>query len=257
MIHRHWKTMNLQNIRIVLSRTSHPGNIGAAARAMKNMGLSDLALVCPTAFPNAEATARASGADDLLARASVFGSLDEAVADCSLVLGASARQRSLSWPTTDARAGAVRAVAESRRARVALVFGNEQAGLSNEELDRCQLLLNIPANVEYSSLNLAQAVQVVTYELMMAARIENDAGQISMREEALAESADLERFYAHLETVLLKIGFLDPRNPKYLMRRIRRLCARVMPTETEIQILRGILTKLEKHSIDSGGNRSK
>ena len=237
--------MNLQNVRIVLTQTSHPGNIGAAARAMKNMGIGDLALVNPAKFPHAEATARASGADDLLATASVHTSLDEAIADCRLVLGASARERSLPWPMTDARDGAARALTETVHGCVAVVFGNEQAGLSNEELDRCQALLNIPANPEYSSLNLAQAVQVVTYELMMAARAGLGERVTTVREHPSATADELERYYEHLAHVLAAVGFLDPNNPRYLMRRLRRLVSRMAPDEVEIQILRGILTKTE------------
>ncbi len=240
--------MNLKNIRIVLSRTSHPGNIGAAARAMKNMGLYDLALVSPAKFPHAEATARASGADDLLATAQVFASLDEAIADCHLVLGASARERSLPWPMTDARQGAVRALGESDSGKVAVVFGNEQAGLSNQELDRCQALLNIPANPDYSSLNLAQAVQVVSYELMMAARAMAGDKVQTLREHPLATSEDLERFYTHLEATLIRIGFLNPDNPRHLMRRLRRLFARAEVDANELNILRGILSEFEARS---------
>lgn len=248
--------MNLGNIRIVLTRTSHPGNIGATARAMKNMGLSDLALVSPQYFPHADATARASGADDLLASAQVFENLDDAIADCVVVLGASARERSLPWPMTDAREAASRALAESRQGRVAVVFGNEQAGLSNEELDRCQALLHIPANPEYSSLNLAQAVQVVTYELMMAARTDAGSSVATVREHPPAKSADIERFYAHLEATLIGIGFLNEDNPRYLMRRLRRLFNRAEIDANELNILRGILTEVDKKitPTNGGGN---
>ena len=237
--------MNLENIRIVLTRTSHPGNIGATARAMKNMGLSDLALVNPVVFPNAEATARASGADDLLMRAGLHAGLDEAIADCRLVLGASARERSLPWPMTDARDGAVRALAETAHGRVAVVFGNEQSGLSNEELDRCHALLHIPANPAYSSLNLAQAVQVVCYELMMAGRKASGAKVATVREQALARSEDLERFYTHLESLLVRVQFLDPDNPRHLMRRLRRLFSRAELDENELNILRGVLSSVQ------------
>lgn len=238
--------MNLENIRIVLTRTSHPGNIGAAARAMKNMGLSDLALVNPLSYPSAEATARASGADDLLIRAGVFTKLDEAIADCRLVLGASARERSLPWPMTDAHDGAARALLESAHGKVAVVFGNEQSGLSNDELDRCQALLHIPANSDYSSLNLAQAVQVVSYEMMMASRDAKGERLVSVREHALASGDELQRFYTQLEAVLIQLEFLDPENPRHLMRRLRRLFARASPDENEMNILRGILSHVRK-----------
>ncbi len=247
--------MNLENLRVVLTRTSHPGNIGAAARAMKNMGLSDLALVSPGNYPNAEATARASGADDLLMRAEVYTGLDDAIADCRLVLGASARERSLPWPMTDARQGAVRALQETGHGKVAIVFGNEQSGLSNEELDRCQALLHIPANPAYSSLNLAQAVQVVCYELMMAGREASGENVTSVREHALAAAADLERFYDHLEAILIRVQFLNPDNPRLLMRRLRRLFARSAPDENEINILRGVLSQVGKALDEPADNK--
>ena len=230
----------------MLTRTSHPGNIGATARAMKNMGLSDLALVNPLHFPNAEATARASGADDLLMRAGVFASLDDAIAECRLVLGASARERSLPSPMTDARDGAARALQESAYGKVAVVFGNEQSGLSNEELERCLALLHIPANPHYNSLNLAQAVQVVCYELMMAGREAGGERVATLRENALASAEDAERFYTHLEALLVRIQFLDPDKPRYLMRRLRRLFARAEPDDNELNILRGMVAHMEK-----------
>ena len=157
----------LSNIRIVLVHTSHPGNIGATARAMKNMRLEQLVLVQPAQFPSAEATARASGADDLLARARCCATLDEAVADCALVIGASARLRSVRWQEFDPRACAQEVLQASAHAPVALVFGREQSGLTNEELERCHALVHIPSNPEYASLNLAQAVQVLAYEVHM------------------------------------------------------------------------------------------
>ncbi len=240
----------LQNVRIVLVDTSHPGNIGAAARAMKNMGLACLHLVRPARFPGAEATARASGADDLLAAAQCHETLTSAVADCTLVLGVSARVRSLPWPMLDARAAALRAVSAAERGPVALVFGPERTGLSNEDLARCNFLVRIPADPVYSSLNLAAAVQVLAYELRLAAESGTEAPPA--REDAPpAVAADLERFYMHLEAVLVEIGFLEPANPRHLMRRLRRLFARARPDRNELAILRGILSAVQTRRIRS------
>lgn len=234
----------LARVRIVLVETSHPGNIGAAARAMKVMGLSRLYLVRPKVFPHAEATARASGADDLLSGARVCGSLEEALSGSNLVLGASARLRALPWPLLDARAAALHSVAAALGTQeVALVFGREHSGLSNEELEHCHYLLHIPTNADYSSLNLAAAVQVVSYELRMALLGEQplaaDAGDY-------AGADELESFYGHLEQTLIDIGFLDPANPRQVMRRLRRLYNRARTERTELNILRGILTETGK-----------
>ena len=229
-------------IRIVLVGTTHPGNIGAVARAMKNMGLRDLALVQPRYFPHADATARASGAEDLLQAATVTENLAEALEGCRFVAGASARARTIDWPSLAPRECAERLVAESHDGDVAAVFGPEKSGLTNEDLDRCQALLSIPADPAFSSLNLAMAVQIVCYELRLAR-----TGTVPPpeREVPLAKSEDLERFYTHLEQVLTASGFLDPDNPRFLMRRLRRLFARAEPDENEINILRGILASLE------------
>lgn len=234
----------LARLRVVLIETSHPGNIGAAARAMKVMGLSRLYLVRPQQFPCAEATARASGADDLLTRAVVCDSLDEALTGCSLVLGASARLRSLSWPLSDARSAAQRAAAAAVAGQeVALVFGREHSGLSNDELQRCHFLLHIPANPDYSSLNLAAAVQVVSYELRMALL----GGEPPAPDAGDYASADeLESFYTHLEQTLIAVGFLDPANPRQVMARLRRLYNRARTERVELNILRGILTETQK-----------
>lgn len=239
----------LDQVRIVLVQTSHPGNIGASARAMKTMGLSDLRLVNPVRYPNAEATAMASGADDMLARTPVHGGLEEALAGCRLVLGTSARQRSLRWPELSPREGARVLVEAAGGGSVALLFGREQSGLSNEELDRCQALVTIPADEAYSSLNLAAAVQVLSYELRLAAldRAAVRSPETTLPPEDQPASADaLEGFYAHLERTLIGLDFLDPGNPRHLMRRLRRLFGRAVPTVNEINILRGILTAAEK-----------
>jgi tRNA (cytidine32/uridine32-2'-O)-methyltransferase len=230
-----------RNIRIVLIETSHPGNIGASARAMKNMGLERLYLVAPKSYPNADATARASGADDILAAARVCATLDEALTGCGLVLGLSARLRSLAWPQIDARECGRLTVCESGHTEVALVFGREHSGLTNAELDRCQYLVHIPSNPDYGSLNLGAAVQVVAYEVAMALR-EQGGALVTATSAAPATAEDMERFYAHLQEVLLAIGFLDPQHPRHLMRRLRRLFNRAQPEPTEVNILRGILT---------------
>ncbi len=233
--------MPLDTIRIVLVETSHPGNIGAAARAMKTMGLGELYLVNPALYPNAEATARASGADDVLARAVVCDSLDDALRDCTLVVGSSARLRTRRWPQLEPRAFAEKAVDEGRRGRVALVFGRERTGLTNEELDRCNYVVSISANPEYSSLNLAAAVQVFAYELRVAAQ--GGVGEPATESgEEPAAAEDVERFYEHMERTLVELGFLDPQNPRHLMRRLRRLYNRARLTHNEINILRGILS---------------
>lgn len=231
------------SIRIVLVGTTHPGNIGAVARAMKNMGLSDLALVDPRYFPHEEATARASGAHDLLENAMRVETLPEAIADCVYVAGASARPRSINWPCLDCRDAAARLLEENSNGKVAAVFGPEKTGLSNSDLDHCDTLLTIPTHPDFSSLNLAMAVQVLTYEIR-AAQVEK---QPSYEADApLATSAELERFYGHLEQVLSDLQFLDPDNPRYLMRRLRRLFIRARPDQNELNILRGILTSVER-----------
>ncbi|HKL64086.1 MAG TPA: RNA methyltransferase [Woeseiaceae bacterium] len=228
-------------IRIVLVGTTHPGNIGATARAMKNMGLRDLVLVAPRSFPHEEASARASGAEDLLDGARVAATLEEAVADCVWVAGASARQRSIAWPELSAREAADKAMAESAAGPVALVFGPEKSGLSNDDLARCQALLYIPTAPDFSSLNLAMAVQVVTYEVQMQRA---SVREPPPREVRPATAGEMEHFYGHLEELLLASRFLDPDNPRHLMRRLRRLFARAEPDRNEINILRGILASL-------------
>jgi len=232
------------SIRIVLVGTTHPGNIGAVARAMKNMGIQDLALVSPLRFPHNEATARASGAVDILKNASVTDSLAEAIKDCVYVAGASARSRSINWPTLEPRECAGKLLEESQAGPVAAVFGPEKYGLTNEHLDLCDALLTIPTNPDFSSLNLGMAVQVLTYELRAAGI---DRSPSSYEADApLATSGDMEYFYAHLEDVLTDLEFLNPDNPRHLMRRLRRLFIRARPDQNELNILRGILTAVER-----------
>ena len=211
---------------------------------MKNMGVTELALVEPRHFPHAKATARASGAVDVLENAAVFDTLAEAIEDCVFVAGASARARAINWPCLEPRDCAVELLEKNQAGNVAAVFGPEKYGLTNAHLDLCDTLLTIPTNPDFSSLNLAMAVQVLTYELRVAGlqgkpvRYEPDA--------PLATSAELEHFYAHLEQVLTDLRFLDPDNPRHLMRRLRRLSIRAAPDKKEVNILRGILAAIDK-----------
>lgn len=238
--------MSYDNIRIVLVGTTHPGNIGGVARAMKNMCLSDLVLVAPEAeFPSGTARARASGALDVLDRTRVVNTLEEAVADCQLVAGASARLRAIPWPVHDAHESAELLVKQSEQGKVALVFGREHSGLTNEELERCSHLLHIPANPEYSSLNIAAAVQVMTYEIHMAHRRVMNEKLAIQNDYPMATAAELEGLYTHLAQALETIGFLDPENPRQLMRRLRRLFNRAQLDRMEVNILRGILAAAE------------
>ncbi len=230
----------LNHLRVVLCQTSHPGNIGGAARAMKTMGLSTLHLVSPASFPDAHATAMATGAADLLEHAKVFSTLEEALKGCALVIGLSARKRQLSHELITARVAAERAISlASTGQQVALVFGTEMSGLSNAELDLCQLLAMIPANPEFSSLNLAAAVQVMSYECRMASL--NQTQIAPNKVNPLATSDELEAFYKHLEEVLIQIGYYNPDSPKKLMPRVRRIYARANLEKEEVNILRGVL----------------
>ncbi len=236
------------SIRIVLVGTTHPGNIGACARAMKNMGVVDLALVNPEHFPHRDATARASGAEDVLDRAIVVESLADAISDCVFVAAASARSRSIDWPSMEPRECAAKMIAQSAQGKVAAVFGPEQSGLSNADLDHCDTLLTIPTDPEFSSLNLAMAVQILTYELRVAQT--SDALPAFESGAPPATSGEFEHFYKHLEQVLTGSGFLDPDNPRKLMRRLRRVFVRAKPDKNELNILRGILTALDKPNND-------
>jgi TrmH family RNA methyltransferase len=231
------------SIRIVLAGISHPGNIGSAARAMKTMGLEQLCLVAPERFPATEATAMAAGASDVLDRARVYADVRAAVADCGLVVGATARARHLPWRTLEPRAAAREIALASRASEVAVLFGAERTGLTNEELEFCQRLVTIPTGTGYASLNVAMAVQVVAYELHLAMRDEpvpGTAGAI-----ALASATEMERFYAHLEQVLDEVGFHDRTGAGHLLARLRRLFNRAVLDENEVHILRGILTAVQ------------
>lgn len=231
-------------VRIVLVQTSHPGNIGAAARAMKTMGLSDLALVAPRTFPSDEAVARASGADDVLRNASIYGNLGDAIADCAYVVGASARLRSVPCPVTDPRTCAALVWQRLEHGRAAIVMGPEQSGLTNEDLALCQHLVHIPTTKEYGSLNVAMALQVLCYELRMSGL--GRRTQVEEKREApLATAAELEGFHDHLERVLEDAGFFDPNHPKRLKLKLRRLFHRAELDQNEINILRGALSALD------------
>lgn len=240
--------MNKQNIRIVLVNTSHPGNIGGVARAMKNMGFDQLVLVEPRQFPAEEAMWRAASASDILEQATVVPSLEEAIADCQLVVGTSARGRRIPWPVLDPRRCAEQMhVAAQRDETVAVVFGREDRGLTNEELQLCNLHLHVPTHEDYTSLNLAMAVQIVVYELRMLAVADTLPAQADAEWDApFATAENMERYYEHLEQTLAQIGFLDPAAPRQLMSRLRRLYGRVRLDEMELNILRGILTETQK-----------
>lgn len=237
----------LSNIKIVLVETSHPGNIGAVARAMKNMKMNNLWLVAPKIFPSAEATSRASGADDVLARATVCQTLEEAIADCQLVIGASARCRTISWPEMTPRECAEKLAADAQTAKAAILFGRENSGLKNHELDLCRYLLRIPCNSEYSSLNLAAAVQVICYELFVASGQPYEIRVGDKGEDPLATTAQMEMFYDHLYEALTDIGFMHPDKSKSIMRRLRRLFNRAQLDTKEVDILRGILRMSQGH----------
>jgi tRNA (cytidine32/uridine32-2'-O)-methyltransferase len=237
----------LDRVRFVLVETSLSANIGAVARAMKTMGLSRLVLVRPQQPLNAEALARAAGADDLLEKAEVCSSLDEALRGCELVIGSSARARSLAWPELDPSACAEQLLGDAARAEVALLLGRERSGLSNDELARCHFLTRIPANPDYSSLNIAAAAQLFAYELRrraLAGRPTPPA--LAEAREPLAAFEDMEGFYRHLEQTLAAIGFADPGQSQTLHRRLRRLFNRARPDRIEVNILRGILSAAQR-----------
>jgi tRNA/rRNA methyltransferase len=233
----------LDNVRVILSCPSHPGNIGAAARAMKTMGLGSLYLVNPKSFPDKEAEIRSAGAWDVLNSTRVCTNLNEALSGTTLAAAVTARQRNLSLDIFDARQGARKILSQAGKSPVALVFGTEMSGLTSVEVSKCQFIVHIPANPAYSSLNLASAVQVMTYELRMALpNIEEHSPSLG----ALASHDEIELFYRHFENTMINCGFLDPENPKLLMQRIRRLYSRTNLEKKEISILRGMLNSFEK-----------
>lgn len=240
--------MNLDSVRIILVHTTHPGNIGGVARAMKNMGLRQLCLVAPRQFPAEEATWRAVSAGDVLDNAVVTETLEQAIADCQFVVGTSARGRRIPWPTVNPRQCADEVAARLQgSAKVAVVFGREDRGLTNEELQACNMHLHIPTHEDYTSLNLAMAVQIVAYELRMLS-LEDDlpASEYADWDAPFSTAQDLERFFQHLEQTLVEVGFLKPEAPRQLMARLRRLYGRIPLDEMEMSILRGILTETQK-----------
>jgi len=247
-------SLALSSVRIVLCTTTHPGNIGAAARAMKTMGVSDLALVTPRFFPDEEANTRATSAVDILERANVFSSLDAALQGCHFVVGLTSRRRDLSHDMVSLRESTLRAAREtsspssenkdrSAIPRAAFVFGTEMSGLSNSELDLCNLLANIPTDPNFGSLNLGSAVQVTCYELRQAF-----LGDISIQPypQPLALHEDVEALFTHLERALSVTQFLNPKNPKKLMERLRRLLTRTRLEKEEVSMLRGLLKSFER-----------
>jgi TrmH family RNA methyltransferase len=227
-------------VRIVLIDPSHPGNIGSVARAMKNMALTDLTLVRPRSFPHPESNALAAGADDVLAGARVADTVAEAIGDCGFVAGTTSRPRSYHWEFATPRDIAARIVGIGAENRAALLFGSERYGLGTEDLNHCNVLVRIPANPEYCSLNLAMSVQLLAYEIFLARERPQSRVQL---ESPLASSSDVELFYAHLRQVLGEIEFED--RTGYLMERLRRLFNRVQLDRNELNILRGILSTVQ------------
>ena len=235
----------LSRVRFVLARTSHPGNIGSAARAIRTMGFRRLSLVAPAEYPHMDAYKMAAGADDVLEAAERFDSLREAVAECNLVLGATARLRGVALEELNPRMAARRALDAAAQGReVALVFGNEQSGLSNDEIKLCHAAVHIPSDPGYSSLNLAQAVQVVAYELRMA-RLEGSP-QRQGNADPPSTAAELEGFFEHLATTLHDIDFHKGRSERTIMQRLRRFFLRAAPDKRELRVLRGILADVQR-----------
>lgn len=236
------------NIRIVLVNTAHPGNIGGAARAMKNMGLAELYLVQPREYPAPRAVWRAAGARDVLANATIVESVDEAIADCGLVVGTSARERRIPWPLLNPRECGEKTFQEAASHKVALLFGREDRGLTNDELQKCHYHVHIPSNPEYSSLNLATAVQVLAYEVRMASLADEEGNlpPLTDWDQPPVTAGDLEYFHEHLAETMADLKFYDPENPKQLITRMRRLFNRVRMDEMEVSILRGLLSAVQR-----------
>ena len=235
-------------IRIVLVNTSHPGNIGGAARAMKNMGLAELYLVEPREYPAPRAVWRAAGARDVLANAKIVSSVDEAIKDCGLVIGTSARERRIPWPLINPRECGDKIWKEAKSHQVALLFGREDRGLTNSELQKCHYHVHIPSNPDYSSLNLATAVQVLSYEIRMASLVRKNGDLPEMNEwdQPLATADELELFHEHLAATMADLKFYDPDNPKQLLTRMRRLFNRTRMDKMEVSMLRGLLSAAQR-----------
>lgn len=239
--------LSLTNIKIVLIETSHTGNMGSAARAMKTMGLSQLCLVNPIIKPDSQSISLAAGATDIIKNAQIVSSMQEAIADCELVIGTSARSRHLQWPHLEAYESGDKIINEVQQGhKVALVFGRERVGLTNDELQKCHYHVSIPANPDYSSLNLAMSVQVLCYEIRRAMLLRIDHPKQPIEENAYPKDIDLERFYQHLEQCLIKTGFINIHHPGQIMSRLRRLFTRARIEQQELNILRGILTSIDK-----------
>ncbi|WP_392559285.1 tRNA (cytosine(32)/uridine(32)-2'-O)-methyltransferase TrmJ [Orbus mooreae] len=237
----------LNQIKIVLIETSHTGNIGSAARAMKTMGITQLCLVNPIVKPDSQAISLAAGASDIVKNAQIVTSMEEAIADCQLVIGTSARSRHLQWPHLESFESGDKIVREAQQGhQVALVFGRERVGLTNEELQKCHYHVSIPANPDYSSLNLAMSVQVLCYEIRMAMLRTIDKPNIVSAPIDYPKNDDIERFYQHLEQTLLQTSFINPNHPGQIMGRLRRLFTRAQIEQQELNILRGILTSINK-----------
>ena len=240
------KSNIVDNIRVVLVETTHPGNIGATARAMKTMQHRNLYLVRPKIFPSAESTARATGADDVLASAQVVDSLVAAVSDCQLVIATSARERSIPWPALDPGECATEVVNIASKNPVAIVFGRESSGLTNEELELCNSVVQIPTNKEFSSLNIASAVQIICYEIMKVCDKSANTNISSTEQTPLADHGQMQQLYQHLEQCMIEVEFLDPEKPRRLMRRMKRLFNRAYLDQNELSILRGFFAAVQE-----------
>lgn len=238
--------MMLERVKVVLVGTTHSGNIGSAARAMKVMGLSQMVLVDPQCQVDAQAIALAAGASEIALNAQIYPTLEAAVADCGLVVGTSARSRTLEWPMLEPRECGEKLISEANQHSVAMVFGRERTGLTNDELQLCHYHVCVPANPEYSSLNLAMAVQLLSYEVRMAYLALQQSLQSSTLQEEYPRHQELERFYAHLEQVIMQTEFISAQQPGQVMNKLRRMFTRARPEAQEINILRGILTSVQK-----------
>ena len=238
--------MMLERVKVVLVGTTHYGNIGSAARAMKVMGLSQMVLVDPQCQVDAQAIALAAGASEIALNAQIYPTLEAAVADCGLVVGTSARSRTLEWPMLEPRECGEKLISEANQHSVAMVFGRERTGLTNDELQLCHYHVCVPANPEYSSLNLAMAVQLLSYEVRMAYLALQQSSQSSTLQEEYPRHQELERFYAHLEQVIMQTEFISAQQPGQVMNKLRRMFTRARPEAQEINILRGILTSVQK-----------
>ncbi|EJC1073181.1 tRNA (cytosine(32)/uridine(32)-2'-O)-methyltransferase TrmJ [Vibrio cholerae] len=236
----------LERVKVVLVGTTHSGNIGSAARAMKVMGLSQMVLVDPQCQVDAQAIALAAGASEIALNAQIYPTLEAAVADCGLVVGTSARSRTLEWPMLEPRECGEKLISEANQHSVAMVFGRERTGLTNDELQLCHYHVCVPANPEYSSLNLAMAVQLLSYEVRMAYLALQQSSQSSTLQEEYPRHQELERFYAHLEQVIMQTEFISAQQPGQVINKLRRMFTRARPEAQEINILRGILTSVQK-----------